>query len=98
MSPSVSWCHSLKNLGQLVVGNGLRVESALTTSVPVTRLTVSSMEVACLVGGRQKSLYQSGKSINRMSRMLQKLLRSSGILRYAVRPWLVADRQKGNFQ
>lgn len=57
-----------------------------------------SMEVALCSGGRQKSLYQSGRSTSGMLRVVQKCSRSSGTLRFTVCPLVDADKQKGNFQ
>lgn len=60
--------------------------------------SIPSMDVALLIEGSLKSLYQSGRSTSGRSRVEQKCSRSSGTLRFAVRPWCVTDRQNGNFQ
>lgn len=88
-------CHSSDYLGHLVVGNAGRgiIDSC---HLGVSCLTDFFNGGSVFHGGRLKSLYQSGRGIIGMSREFQKCSKSSGTLRFAVWPWLDADKQKGN--
>lgn len=72
--------------------------AAATSYAEIAASSTPSMDVALLSEDSLNSLYQSGKSARGISRVEQKWSKSSGTLRFAVRPWCDTDRQKGNFQ